>query len=213
MTDFLRNRPASPPLACLILAHGAGAAMDSDWMNVLAEGLCARRVEVWRFEFPYMAARRRGGPRRPPDRQAVLLDCWRDQIQSARAHWPPEFPLLIGGKSLGGRMASLLADDMSVDGLICLGYPFHPAGKPDTLRVAHLQSLRRPGLIVQGTRDRLGSRAEVAGYELAESLELTWLEDGDHDFKPRVSSGYRHDQHLASAIAAVADFIQRRVTQ
>ena len=97
-----------------------------------------------------------------------------------------------------------------VAGLVCLGYPFHPLGKPEQLRTAHLGSLHTPTLICQGTRDAFGTRDEVAGYTLSESIELEWLEDGDHDLRPRKGiSGFTHAQHLASTADAIAAFTKR----
>lgn len=177
--------------------------MDSEFMNVMAEGLCERRLDIWRFEFPYMAERRRGGTKRPPNRQPELLACWRDALAEAA---DTGVPLLVGGKSLGGRMASLVANEAPVRGLVCLGYPFHPAGKPENTRLKPLQALSAPTLIVQGTRDALGSREDVAGYELPAHLEFQWLEDGDHDFKPRVRSGYRQREHWQRAVEVVAQW-------
>jgi predicted alpha/beta-hydrolase family hydrolase len=118
--------------------------------------------------------------------------------------------MVIGGKSLGGRIASMIADDIGARGLVCLGYPFHPSGKPDVLRVAHLRELRTPTLIVQGTRDALGRRDEVEGYDLSPNLSLIWLEDGDHSFKPRVRSGRTERQNMDQAIEAVAGFVKGR---
>ena len=90
---------------------------------------------------------------------------------------------------MGGRVASMAADELdaagSVAGLVCIGYPFHPPARPDTLRTAHLQSLETPALICQGTRDPFGTKDEVAGYRLSPRIELFWMEDGDHDLKPR----------------------------
>jgi predicted alpha/beta-hydrolase family hydrolase len=115
--------------------------------------------------------------------------------------------LVIGGKSLGGRIASMIADDVNARGLVCLGYPFHPSGKPGVLRVAHLRELKAPTLILQGTRDALGSREEVEGYRLSPRIRVTWLEDGDHSFKPRVRSGRTERQNLDEAVEAVAEFV------
>jgi hypothetical protein len=190
-----------------MLAHGAGAPMDSDFMQAMAGLLCERTIEVVRFEFPYMAARRSGGGKRPPERAPVLLDCWRAQVAECRSRSPAGRSLLIGGKSLGGRMASMLADELGVDGLVCLGYPFHPPRKSENLRTGHLAALQTPTLIVQGTRDALGSQEEVAEYPLAPGIRVHWLADGDHDLKPRLKSGFTHRQHLISAAAAIADFI------
>lgn len=210
MSDLLIDRP-SRPRARFLFAHGAGAPMDSDFMQAIASGLCVRDIEVIRFEFPYMAARRAGGGKRPPNPMPVLLDCYRVQIASASS----PLPLFIGGKSMGGRVASLLAQEYSdsgdVAGLICLGYPFHPRGKPERLRTEHLQRLECPALIVQGSRDPLGSAEEVPGYGLPEAIRFQWLQDGDHDFKPRRASGFTREQHWQAAVDEVADFILQLV--
>lgn len=185
-----------------VLAHGAGAGMDSAFMAYFAAGLGARGHRVVRFEFPYMAERRRTGRRRPPDRAGVLLDAWRNQLRGCE---PAR--TVIGGKSLGGRMASMLADEARVLGLVCLGYPFHPPGAPARTRVEHLRALRTPALICQGTRDPFGALAEVSEYPLSPAIGIYWLEDGDHGFKPRRASGRSESDNLQEALAAVASFI------
>ena len=187
----------------LALAHGAGAPMDSPFMVALAAGLAAEGIRVARFEFPYMAARRRDGRKRPPDREAVLLDTWRQLI----ARLGPE-DLAIGGKSMGGRMASLVADETAVQGLVCLGYPFHPPGRPDKLRTAHLETIRTPTLIVQGTRDPFGTPEDVKGYRLSPAVRLHWAEDGDHGLAPRKASGRTTERNWAEAISAIAAFLR-----
>jgi len=192
----------------LVLAHGAGAPMDSPFLEFFARALGGRGIRVVRFEFPYMQARREGR-RPPPDREPVLLAAWREVI----AELGGVGGLVIGGKSLGGRMASLIADDVGARGLVCLGYPFHPPGKPQRLRVAHLEGLRAPALIVQGTRDALGAREEVSGYRLSSSIRVHWIEDGDHSLKPRARSGRSERQNLEEAGEVVAGFVgslQRR---
>ncbi|MCH8188983.1 MAG: alpha/beta hydrolase, partial [Proteobacteria bacterium] len=143
------------------------------------------------------------GNRKPPDRAPVLLDAWRSVI----AALGDPGTLVIGGKSMGGRMASMVADDVGVKGVACLGYPFHPSGKPERTRTGHLESLRTPTLIVQGARDRLGKPEEVAGYALSKSIRVHWLEAGDHDFKPTKASGRTLEQNWQEGIAAVADFV------
>lgn len=178
--------------------------MDSPFLETVAEGLGERGVRVVRFEFPYMRARREGR-RPPPDRQPALLECWRREIDAEGGG----SRVAIGGKSLGGRMASLIADEAGVRALVCLGYPFHPPGKPERLRVAHLRSMRTPALIVQGTRDPFGTREEVERYSLSESIAVCWMEDGEHSFKPRAKSGRTEAQNLDAAIAAVAEFLAR----
>ncbi len=192
----------------LVFAHGAGAGMDSDFINRMTEQLNQRGIAVLRFEFPYMQQRRQTGSRRPPNRQPELVAHWQQVLADVRASELAQLPLYIGGKSMGGRMASLIADQESVAGLVCLGYPFHPQGKPEKLRTEHLYSLQAPTLMLQGTRDALGSRDEVEAYELPASIEFHWLEDGDHDLKPRVKSGFRHQQHLEAAAEAIAVFMQ-----
>lgn len=205
--DFLFDGPEDAPLT-LALAHGAGAPMDSDFMTVIARNVAARGWRVARFEFPYMAARRRDGRRRPPDRAPKLLDAWRTIIA---AIGPDR--LVIGGKSLGGRMASMVVDESGVHGLVCLGYPFHPPGKPDRLRTAHLQELRTPALIVQGTRDPFGTFEEVPGYDLSPAIRVCWIEDGDHDQKPRKSSGRTRDQNWDAVAEAVSGFLAEVAAQ
>ncbi len=199
------DRPEGEVRATLILAYGAGAPMDSEFMQNMARGLAARGIAVLRFEFAYMAARRVDGKKRPPNPQAQLLQQWREV--HARVRQQVAGPLAIGGKSMGGRMASLLADELGADALVCLGYPFYAAGKPEKTRVAHLAELRTQTLIVQGERDALGNREAVAGYALSPAIRLHWLAAADHDLKPLKSSGVSHDQHLASAAQAVADFL------
>ena len=206
---YLRNTPATDVRATLILAHGAGAAMDSDFMNTISEQLSLRGCEVIRFEFPYMSERRVHGSKRPPNPAAQLLDSWREHLAGIRASLPRNRKLLLGGKSLGGRMASMIVDESDVDGLICLGYPFHPVGKPQKLRTAHLEALQTRALVVQGTRDSLGSKEEVETYALSPAIQLLWLEDGDHDFKPRKQSGFTQQQHITTAAHHVAEFIHR----
>ena len=181
----------------LILAHGAGAPMDSQWMAEMAERLVVRGVNVLRFEFPYMAQRRRDGGKRPPNPQPVLLECWREVFSEVRRHVAGS--IAIGGKSMGGRMASLLVDELGADALVCLGYPFYAAGKPEKPRVAHLAHVKTPTLIVQGERDALGNREAVEAYTLSPAIEVHWLVAGDHDLKPLKASGFSHAQHLEAA--------------
>lgn len=203
------DRPAEETGASLILAHGAGAPMDSPFMAEITEKLVARGIAVYRFEFAYMAARRVTGRRRPPDPQARLLEQWRAVYRSVRQQTAGL--LAIGGKSMGGRMASLLSDEIQVDALVCLGYPFYAVGKPDKPRVAHLAELRTPSLIVQGERDALGDREAVAAFALSPTIHLEWLEAADHDLKPLKRSGFTHSQHLEAAADLVAAFLLDRL--
>ncbi|EJM22540.1 alpha/beta family hydrolase [Pseudomonas sp. GM25] len=192
--------------ATLILAHGAGAPMDSEWMTDVAGRLAGLGINVLRFEFPYMAQRRVDGSKRPPNPAPKLLECWREVYGLVRLHVAGV--LAVGGKSMGGRMASLLADELGADALVCLGYPFYAVGKPEKPRVEHLAGLKTRTLIVQGERDALGNRDAVEAYDLSPSIEVFWLAAGDHDLKPLKVSGFTHEQHLAAAAQKVAAFLK-----
>lgn len=205
---FLTN-DADRPIARLLLAHGAGASMDSAFMNLMADLLVTRSISVVRFEFPYMAARREVGKKRPAPKAETLMDSYRAAIAAA----PGDAPLMIGGKSMGGRVASMVADEAfasgRIKGLVCLGYPFHPPNTPATMRTAHLIDLKCPALIVQGERDPFGTRAEVEALTLSPAIAYEWLGDGDHDFGPRGASGYTRKGNLNAAADAVAAFARR----
>jgi predicted alpha/beta-hydrolase family hydrolase len=188
----------------IVLAHGAGAPMDSPFMNRVSAGLASRGIRVVRFEFAYMAKRRTEGRRGAPDREPALRARWKEVIEQFGGG--PR--VVVGGKSLGGRIASMVADEVSARGLVCLGYPFHPPGDRSRLRTAHLAELRTPALIVQGTRDPFGTREDVAGYTLSGAIRIAWLEAGDHSFKPPARSGRTEAQNLEEAIAAVAAFVE-----
>ncbi|MEO3997782.1 alpha/beta family hydrolase [Mesorhizobium sp. CAU 1732] len=208
MTDFLFDGPADAAVTVL-LAHGAGAPMDSASMTAVAKALAAEGLRVARFEFGYMAARRSGG-RKPPPRAETLIAEYVAAIDALGARGP----LVIGGKSMGGRVASMAADDLHalgrIAGLLCLGYPFHPPAKPQQLRTAHLADLKTPTLICQGTRDPFGTREEVSGYTLSDWIEILWLEDGDHDLKPRKSIfGFTAADHMKTLAEAVGAWSSR----
>ena len=173
-------------------------------MATFAEGLAHEGFRAARFEFPYMAARRETGIKKPPDRAPVLLETWRAVIDTLGPS-----NLVIGGKSMGGRIASMVADEAGVRGLVCLGYPFHGPGKPmNPERVAHLETLKTPALFCQGTRDTLGSAEDVGAYRLSKAIALYWLDDGDHGFKPRKASGFTETEHWHSAIDAIVRFLK-----
>ena len=197
--------PVSDAPSTLILAHGAGAPMDSDFMNDIAARLAALGIGVLRFEFPYMAQRRIDGRRRPPNPQPTLLECWHEVYAAVRAGVSGR--VAIGGKSMGGRMASVIADEVKVDGLFCLGYPFYAAGKPEKPRVAHLAELRTPTLIVQGERDALGNRQAVEGYELSKAIDVHWVPTANHDLKPLKSSGLS----VEACMQEIAGLMARRL--
>ncbi|WP_064695581.1 alpha/beta hydrolase family protein [Rhizobium aegyptiacum] len=194
----------------ILLAHGAGAPMDSASMTSAAEALAGAGFRVIRFEFAYMAARRTEEGRKPPPRAETL----NPEDEAAIAALEVSGPLIIGGKSMGGRVASMVADRLydrgKIAGLLCLGYPFHPPGQSDKLRTGHLAGLRTPTLICQGTRDEFGTRDEVPGYDLSDSIEILWLEDGDHDLKPRKKiSGFSAANHLATMAETAKAWAER----
>jgi predicted alpha/beta-hydrolase family hydrolase len=156
-------------------------------------------------------AARRSGERKPPPRAETLNP---EYVAAVDALGPTTGPLIVGGKSMGGRVASMVADELfaagRIAGLLCLGYPFHPPGRPTQLRTAHLAGLKTPALIVQGTRDEFGTREDVAGYELSPAIGLKWLEDGDHDLKPRRKvSGFSAADHLKTMAEAVLGWSKR----
>jgi predicted alpha/beta-hydrolase family hydrolase len=193
----------------ILLAHGSGAPMDSASMNAAAAALAGEGLRIARFEFPYMAARRTEGSRRPPPKAETLNPEFRAAVDALGA----KGKLVIGGKSMGGRVASMVADDLYADGriagLLCLGYPFHPPEKPTQLRTAHLMALKTPTLICQGTRDPFGTKDEVPGYGLPAGIRLLWLEDGDHDLKPRKSiSGFSAADHRATMAKTVKAWVE-----
>jgi len=181
--------------------------MDSPFLSAVAKGIASAGFRVARFEFTYMRARRDEGKKRPPDPGPVLSESWREVIRVLSGK-DGAGSLVIGGKSMGGRIASMVADEASVGGLVCLGYPFHPPGRPDKLRVAHLEKLQTPALIVQGERDAFGTRDEIARYSLSKRISVVFLPDGDHSFKPRASSGRTEVQNLAEAVALVTAFLE-----
>lgn len=201
--NFLFDGQDDAPVT-ILLGHGAGAPMDSASMTATARALAAAGFRVARFEFGYMAARRHGH-RKPPPRAETLNPEYKAAVEQLGGAGP----LIVGGKSMGGRVASMVADELyaagKVVGLLCLGYPFHPPAKPRQLRTAHLAELKTPTLICQGTRDEFGTREEVAGYTLSESIRVLWLEDGDHDLKPRKAiSGFSTADHLRTLGGEVA---------
>jgi predicted alpha/beta-hydrolase family hydrolase len=202
--DWLADGPEEGPL--FLFAHGAGAPMDTPFMNRIAAGLAARGIRVLRFEFPYMSRRRKTGRRSGPGPASHLIDFF---IEAARQAGPPE-RMVVGGKSMGGRIASMAADRLGAAGLACLGYPFHPPGKPAALRTDHLSTLVTPTLILQGTRDSFGTPEEIAGYDISPAVRVVFLEDGDHSFKPRKASGRTLAENMSAAVDRLTLFILER---
>ncbi|PTO87547.1 alpha/beta hydrolase [Vibrio splendidus] len=186
-----------------IFAHGAGAGMDHEFMQSVAKGLAFKGIRVIRFNFPYMIKRAEDGKRRPPDRAPKLLEAYQDIIEQCDAD-----KLVIGGKSMGGRMASHLSEVDKVAAMACLGFPFHPPGKPEKYKGEHLAELQKPCLILQGERDTFGKREEFSDFDLSDSIRVEFIPDGDHSFKPRKSSGYTEQQNIALTVEKLSAFIK-----
>lgn len=203
LPPLLWDGPRSAP-ATLVLAHGAGAPMDTPFIRAVALGLASRGLAVVRFEFTYMEAQRLTQRRRGPDRMPVLEARFRAAVRQVRAK-----KLFVGGKSMGSRVAAQVAGEVGAAGMIALGYPFHPPRAPDKLRLAPLTALPVPGLIVQGTRDPFGTPKEVAGYGLPEHVGVAWIDDGDHDLAPRKASGRTHEECLAEAVLLLEAFMRK----
>ncbi len=189
-------------------------------MAAIATGLVARGGRLVRFEFGYVARARSTSRRHGPDRLSVLLEPFEGQVRLEQQE-RPQAPLFIGGKSMGGRIASLLAagppaadpsvagaPDHGLLGCLCFGYPFHPPGKPQQLRTDHLALLRTPTLILQGERDSFGRREEVESYALSPQVQLGWIAGGDHSFRPTRNSGLSEAGNLAAAVALADAFLQ-----
>jgi hypothetical protein len=205
--NFLTSGPEDS-VARVLLAHGAGAPMDTPFMDSFAAALAEHGLQTLRFEFAYMASRRTGEGRKPPPRAERVMSEFLEAVDGV----PANRPLFIGGKSMGGRVASMVAEELfhakKIAGLFCLGYPFHPPGRPEQLRTAHLKDLTVPTLICQGTRDPFGTREEAAAYPLSKAIRIHWLEAGDHDFRPAKGSVATAKGNLSSAADAVAEWIK-----
>lgn len=210
--ELLQNGPIDGPI--YLFAHGAGADMNSDFMSEVAEKLGEKGLRVIRFNFPYMIKRTEDGKRRPPDRAPKLLAAFEEVIKML------DGPVVVGGKSMGGRMSSLLlaenatremSEQLPILGSACLGFPFHAPGKEPKNRLDHLQDFAEPLLIVQGTRDTMGTQEDVQDYlkagRISSKIEMAWLTDGNHDLKPRKVSGFSHQEHINTAIDRVAEFV------
>jgi predicted alpha/beta-hydrolase family hydrolase len=198
---------AQNPIATFVFAHGAGAGRNSEFMQLMAEGLAKHNINVVRFNFAYMQLAEDLGKRRPPDRAEKLLV----HFTKVLSEIDDRLPIFIGGKSMGGRMASMLLQESTAWGCICMGYPFHPPGKPEKLRTEHLMAINKPLLILQGERDTFGTREEIGTYDLSSQVQTRYLADGDHSFKPRKASGFTLDEHLNLAITQTAEFIKSHI--
>lgn len=174
-------------------------------MLAMKQLLQQQGLEVELFDFPYMQKIAETGKRRPPDRFERLVDAMEQQLNQL----PADLPIVLAGKSMGGRVAVALASKYKLPAVV-FGYPFHPLGKPEKLRLELLAGVSRPVLILQGERDGFGNRSEVEGYELSSSIELAWLKDGDHSLKPGKSSGTSLDANLLDAATRCREWIKKQ---
>ncbi|WP_019025935.1 alpha/beta family hydrolase [Colwellia piezophila] len=207
--------------AQVIFAHGAGANMSHEFMEETTLLLNKVNINVIRFNFPFMDKRALTGTRYPPDRMPKLLVCYETVIEHVIEQQKNSLiPLFIGGKSMGSRAAASLvsiSDSLKpkalnkVLGVFCLGYPFHPAKKPEKLRLEPLFESSKAVLIIQGDRDTLGNKEEIHSYQLPEHCHCVFLEDGDHSLKPRVKSGFTQQAHMKSAVDEISFFIDRQI--
>ncbi|QJR79686.1 alpha/beta fold hydrolase [Alteromonas pelagimontana] len=205
MFSYIRE-DAEASQALLLLAHGAGAGKSSAFIEEIASLLVARRIAVIRFDFPYMQQMTDTGKRRPPDSSEKLQAHFVALCEQMKREFPM-LPVFLGGKSMGGRIATTILGNTTTEGAVVFGYPFHPPGKPEKLRTAHLETLTKPVKIIQGSRDTFGSQEECKKYDLSPAVSVNFLTDGDHSLKPRKASGFTHQQHLEQAADLTAEFI------
>ncbi|MBN1954180.1 MAG: hypothetical protein JW900_03925 [Anaerolineae bacterium] len=201
-SEYLYNGPPDADVQ-LILAHGAGEAMDSELLTCIAERVAVHGIRVVRFEFPYMQRWRQDGRQRAPNSVNVLRESW---LRVLEAHGGGRRNF-IGGRSLGGRIAAQIAIQSEARGLVCLDYPFHPRGKPQALRLKDLQEMTIPTLVLQGSRDVFGNREEVIQYPLSPQVNLVWLEGGDHAFRLSRGSDKIQLGHWEVAVETLVSFL------
>ena len=201
------NSTTRRAVAQLIFAHGAGAGSDSEFMQHMATLMSEQGVDVGLFDFEYMQVAKQTQKRRPPERAPKLL-CYYENVLS---HANPDLPLFIGGKSMGGRIASMLAciTEQPVKGVLAFGYPFHPPGKPEKLRTDHFAEIPCPFLVLQGERDAFGTREELITMVMPKQPNYIWLTDGDHSLKPRKKSGVSERKNREIAAFKAVEFIKQ----
>lgn len=198
---------ADKPKAQLLLAHGAGAGMESEFMTTMAQNLAKLGIDVGLFDFEYMQEAKKLGKKRPPQRAPKLLAYFETVLNELNN----TLPIFIGGKSMGGRMASMLACEVNVVGVIAFGYPYHPPGKPEKLRIEHFPDLKAPMAVIQGERDTFGKKNEVESYPVCDNVHVFWIPDGDHSLVPRKSSGLTQAQNWQQAASDANQFIEQQL--
>lgn len=206
-----QNKLAGLPEATLIFAHGAGNDQYSEFMQSSKTLFASHGIDCQLFDFPYMVKARELGKRRPPDKADKLIAAFEAEV--ARVKSNTAVPLFIGGKSMGGRISTMILESSPALGAVCFGYPFHPPGKPEKTRTEHLQSIAKPLCILQGERDPFGKPEEIASYQLSDSIEVHIVKDGEHSFKPLKKSVLSAEENLAQAVAIAAEFIKKQIKE
>lgn len=203
--DVIYQGPKRGVERAVLLAHGAGADMNAAALTTVADALADAKIASLRFNFPYKAAGRKS-PDRPPVLLAAVREAAADLAQRTKL---PVEQLVMGGRSMGGRICSMVGAVDGAAGLVLLGYPLHPPGKADNLRVEHFPKLTMPVLFVSGTRDAFGSPAELKQHAkmIKGTVSWHWIETGDHGFKTLKSSGITADAALSGAAKAVVAFV------
>lgn len=216
MSTELKNRShvlidgAEHAKVTVLLAHGAGADMQHEFMADIAKQLAGHGVRVVRFNFPYMIKRAQDGKKYPPDRAPKLLAAFEQQID---VYAQDSDYLFLAGKSMGGRMASHLADHQAVTAVMCLGFPFHPPKKPENFKGEHLAEIKTPTLILQGERDTFGTQQECEHFTFSPEVSVEFIPDGDHSLKPRVRSGFTEQGNRKLAVQNMYGFISQQINE
>lgn len=200
--------PVSKPLATVILLHGAGAGNQHEFIKTIAVGLAKVGIEVLSFNFPYMQAQYETGKKRAPNTNIALQQFLKDKIEDVQS----TDKLFIVGKSMGGRIATQVIADVGhkINGVVALGYPFIPPGKPDKLqeRISHfIRTKKTPILILQGERDTFGNINTIKEHYLTQNIELKWIPQGDHSFIPLKRSEHSIETNMNLAVQHITSFI------
>lgn len=191
------------------MAHGAGLGHSGGFLNRFAVTFCrTQEMNYFPVTFDYMVQMEQSMKRRPPTRFPLLVDEFRDKLE---ANAEPE-TIIVAGKSMGGRVASQLSDDDRVAGIVCLGFPFHQQGKPEKHRLAFLEKVNKPCLIIQGTRDAFGKPDWVNAQSLNENITLHWFEGADHDFNMLKSRQKSDEQVLLEINNIISDWLAQSLT-
>lgn len=205
-------RPIGEIRAHLLLAHGAGAGNRHEFMESLAREIAGNGIQVTSFNFPYMQLVYEQNKKRPPNKLALLQEHFSTELNLLKES-DEELPIFVAGKSMGGRIATLISTHpevvQSLSGVIVFGYPFIPPGKPEKLeeRVKHFDEIKVRSLILQGERDTFGSLSTLDSLKTYKNIKIDWIKSGDHSFKPLKSTGLTQEENIETAAARTVNFI------